>query len=90
MNEKITIKDSHNQQKEYDILIKFDSKSTGYTYIVYTDYTKDEDGNLNCYSSKIDDNKLLPVDTDLEKENIAEMLKSLTNEIKMKYALEED
>jgi len=90
MSERITIKDSHNKEKEYDILIKFDSKSTGFTYIIYTDHTKDAEGNIECYSSKVIDNKLYPIDTELEKENVDEMLRSLTNEIKMQYAPKED
>ena len=53
-----------------DILFTFDSEETGKSYIVYTDNTKDEKGNIQVYASIYDpnteDQKLEPITTDSE------------------------
>ena len=37
-----------------DILFTFDWEDTGKSYIIYTDNTKDKDGNINVYASTYD------------------------------------
>ena len=77
MQEKILIKNDQGQEKEFDILFTFTSNDTGKDYITYTDYEKDEQGNIKCYSVYKDNDKLLPVTTEKELKFIDETLKTL-------------
>ena len=71
-----------------DILFTFDSEETGKSYIVYTDNTKDERGNIQVYASIYDPNaenqKLEPITTDAEWKVIETILNTLQEEIKNK------
>ena len=54
-----------------NVLFTFDSDETNKSYIVYTDNTKDEQGNIKVYASIYDPNstdemELLPIETDKE------------------------
>lgn len=51
-NEKkiLTIINEHNQKQEYEILKTFQWSKTKKNYIIYTDNTLDENGNLNIYA----------------------------------------
>ena len=71
-----------------DILFTFDSEETGKSYIVYTDNSKDERGNIQVYASIYDpnaeDQKLEPITTDAEWKVIETILNTLQEEIKNK------
>ncbi len=71
-----------------DILFTFDSEETGKSYIVYTDNTRDEKGNIQVYASIYDPNeenqKLEPITTDAEWKVIETILNTLQEEIKNK------
>ena len=82
MEEKILIKNDLGEEKEFDVLFTFNSKETGKKYVTYTDYKKDEKGNLKCYSGYYEGEKLLPVTTEIELKVIDEMLKTITESIK--------
>ena len=69
------------------VLFTFDSDETKKSYIVYTDNTKDKQGNIQVYASiydpKQEDNmELLPIETDKEWKVIETILDSLQEEIK--------
>ena len=51
---KILIKDKDNITHECDILFTFDSDKTKKSYVVYTDNTKDELGNIKVYANTFD------------------------------------
>ena len=55
---------------ECEVLFTFDSDETKKSYIVYTDNTKDEIGNIKVYASVFDptgaSSALLPVETEKE------------------------
>lgn len=51
---KILIKDKNNITHECDILFTFDSDETKKSYVVYTDNTKDELGNIKVYANTFD------------------------------------
>ena len=53
-NGKILIKDKDNITHECDILFTFDSDETKKSYVVYTDNTKDELGNIKVYANIFD------------------------------------
>lgn len=86
MKDKITLKNELGEEKKFDILFTFDSKETNKTYIVYTDYSKDYKGNLNCYSGYYENEEFLPVTSEKELNFINETLNTLTSSILEKYS----
>lgn len=86
MNETIKIKNDKNEEKSFDLLFKFVSNNNGKTYITYTAYEKDDDGNIKCYSSEVDGEKLNPVVGEYELKTIDQLLKSLGESVKYKYS----
>ena len=71
-----------------DILFTFDSEETNKSYIVYTDNTKDEAGNIQVFASiydpKQESPKLEPIETEQEWKIIETILNTLQEEIKKK------
>lgn len=69
-----------------DVLFTFDSDETGKSYIVYTDNTKDEGGNIKVYASIFDpedeNTELFPIESDKEWKVIEAILSSIQEEIK--------
>ncbi|MBR3661318.1 MAG: DUF1292 domain-containing protein [Bacilli bacterium] len=70
-----------------NILFTFDSDETKKSYIVYTDNTKDDVGNIKVYASIYDpksasEMELLPIETDKEWRVIEKILESIQEEIK--------
>ena len=64
---KIIIKDGK-EEKEYSILVTFDILEKNNSYVLYTDYSKDDVGNLKIYSAIYDkEGRLKPV---IEKDEI--------------------
>ena len=55
--DKIIIRNDQGEEKEYYKLIRFYSRETNKSYLVYTDMEKDENGKLKLYSSVIFDGK---------------------------------
>ena len=90
MDNYITIKNDKNEEKKFEILFSFESDNTNKKYITYTDYSKDDNGNIICYSSILeDDGKLSKIDTEPELKIIDEMLNTLVETTKLKYLNEE-
>ena len=71
-----------------DILFTFDSEETNKSYIVYTDNSKDESGNIQVFASiydpKQESPKLEPIETEQEWKIIETILNTLQEEIKKK------
>ena len=90
MDEKNSFKVINDSGEEIvcDILFTFDSEETGKSYIVYTDNSKDDKGNIQVYASIYDPNeenqKLEPITTDAEWKVIETILNTLQEEIKNK------
>lgn len=79
MNEKKTLKliDKDGREIEYEILLAFKWAKTNKNYIVYTDNTNDENGNLNIFAAIYypqDDSKLDAIETDEEWDEIEKRL----------------
>ena len=70
------------------ILFTFDSEETKKSYIVYTDDSKDEQGNVQVYASIFDpedpNTKLEAIETEKEWKVIETILETLQEEIKNK------
>ena len=83
-----TLIDENGNEVEYDVLFTFESEETNKNYIVYTDQTKDDAGNIQVYASIYDPNdpnsKLEPITTEKEWKVIETILSTLQEEIKKK------
>ena len=83
MEEKMTFTVTNEEGKdiEYEVLFTFDSDETKKNYIVYTDNTKDENGNTKVYASiytpSEEVTELFPIETDKEWKIIDTILKEL-------------
>lgn len=88
--EKIKISNNQGLEKEYDVIFEFTSKNDHQHYIVYTNYGKDENNNINCYASIYKDNKLKEVTETTEINYITSMLEAIANKAKTKYKLEDN
>lgn len=90
MEDKNTFKIINDNGEEImcDVLFTFDSEETKKSYIVYTDNSKDEQGNVQVFASIYDpnqeDQKLEQITTDKEWKVIETILNTLQEEIKKK------
>ena len=88
MEEKMTFKVTNEEGKEveYEVLFTFDSDETKKSYMVYTDDSKDENGNTRVFASAYvqgeEETELLPIETDKEWKIIETILKELQEEAK--------
>lgn len=88
MNKENTFKviDKDGKEIEFEILFTFESDETNKNYMVYTDNTKDENGNTKVYASVFKPDaeplELLPVETEREWKIIETIITSITEENK--------
>jgi len=84
-NKFIVINDE-GKEIECEVLFTFESEETNKNYIVYTDNTIDEIGNIKVYASIFDPNnentKLEPIETEKEWKIIENILETLQEEAK--------
>ena len=80
--------DENGNEIVYDVLFTFESEETHKNYIVYTDNTRDETGNIEVYASIYDPNdphsKLEAIKTDKEWKVIETILETLQEEVRKK------
>ena len=80
--------DENGVETVYDVLFTFESEETNKNYIVYTDNTRDEEGNVEVYASIYDpedpNSKLEAIKTDKEWKVIETILDTLQEEIRNK------
>ena len=78
--------DENGKETIYDILFTFDSEETNKSYIVYTDNTTDDAGNIQVYASIYypgsETTKLDPIETDKEWKIIETILSTIQEEVK--------
>ena len=83
-----TMIDENGNEIEYDVLFTFESDETNKNYIVYTDNSKDEAGNIEVYASIYDPEdpkgKLEAITTDKEWKVIETILDTLQEEVNKK------
>lgn len=89
---KFTMIDENGKEREYEVLFTFESEETNKNYIVYTDNTTDEIGNIEVYASIYDpenpNSKLEPIETEKEWKVIETILTTLQEEVKKKVQAE--
>ncbi len=80
--------DENGNEIIYDVLFTFESEETGKNYIVYTDNSRDENGNVVVYASIYypDDpkSKLEAIKTEKEWKVIETILNTLQEEVRKK------
>ena len=85
---KFVLLDEKGQEKEYDVLLTFESEETNKNYIVYTDNSLDETGNVQVFASvynpEDENTKLEPIETEKEWKVIETILDTLQEEVKKK------
>ena len=85
--EKMTFKIFNDEGKEIEceVLFTFESNETGKNYMVYTDNTEDDEGNIKVYASIYNpeekEPKLEPIETDKEWEIVETILKQVQEEV---------
>ncbi len=82
-----TVINNEGKEVRCDVLFTFDSNETGKSYVVYTDNTRDPNGNIQVYASIFnpeddgEESELSPIETEKEWAVIESILKSLQEEI---------
>ena len=80
-NRYFTVTDQSGSTVEYEILFTFDSDETKKSYIVFTDNTTDEDGNIVTYAATYDKTgeslELQDIETDEEWNLIEHLLSNI-------------
>ena len=83
---KFMVLDERGQQVECEPLFTFESEETKKQYVVYTDNSRDEEGNVRVFASiyKMNDKggELLPIKTEKEWKVIETILESIQEENK--------
>ena len=81
-----TMIDEAGNEIVYDVLFTFESEETHKNYILYTDNTKDAEGNVEVYASIYDPNdpnsKLEAIETEKEWKVIETILETLQEEVR--------
>ena len=81
-----TMIDEAGNEIVYDVLFTFESEETHKNYSVYTDNTKDAEGNVEVYASIYDPNdpnsKLEAIETEKEWKVIETILETLQEEVR--------
>ena len=84
--QKFIVVDEKGKEIECEPLFTFESEETNKQYVVYTDNTKDKNGNIRVFASiyEVTDkgNKLLPIKRDKEWKVIEMILESIKEETK--------
>lgn len=84
----ITITNSKGEKKEYEVLFDYITSNDNKKYVIYTDFNKDKENTIECFSSIIDDNGNLSEIKDQEQIDFIEStLKSLADLSNLKYKI---
>lgn len=80
MKELVRLTEENGQEKDYEVLVTF--KTNDKEVVIYTDYEKDEDDNINCYASYIKDQQLSEITDNEDLQKVNEVLKTIMEEMK--------
>ena len=79
------LRDENGKETKYDVLFTFDNEETEKSYIVYTDNSLDEEGNVQVFASTFipnsNDTRLMPVETEKEWKIIEIILEEIQAEV---------
>ena len=89
-----TLIDENGNETIYDVLFTFESEETHKNYIVYTDNTRDEAGNVEVYASIYDPenphSRLEAIETEKEWKVIETILETLQEEVRKQQNNQDD
>jgi hypothetical protein len=71
----------NNQKMEYDVLFNVTDEKNNAKYVVYTDNSIDKEGNAIVYLGKYDKDKIIPLDSNKEKEMLTNIVKIVGEEV---------
>ena len=81
-----TVMDAQGKPIQCEVIFSFTSQETGLSYIVYTDRTRDAQGNLKVYANTFDpavpNSPLQPIKTEKEWEAIHHILEEVSKTAK--------
>lgn len=81
-----TVLNAEGKEITCEVLFTFDSEETKKSYMVYTDNTTDDEGNIKVYASiynpQAENTELLPIETDREWKIVETILESIQEETK--------
>ena len=81
-----TVMDENGKEVTCEVLFTFDSEETKKSYIVYTDNTTDEGGNIRVYASvynpEAENTELIPIESEREWKIVETILESIQEENK--------
>jgi len=84
-NNTFTIVDENGKETTYHVLFTFESEETNKNYIVYTDNSKDDKGQIQVFASIYDpadqNSKLEAIETDKEWQVIETILSTIQEEV---------
>lgn len=79
------LRDANGKETKYDVLFTFDNEETEKSYIVYTDNSLDEKGNVQVFASTFiphsNDTRLMPIETEKEWKIIEIILEEIQAEV---------
>lgn len=82
------VTDKDGKEVECEVLFTFESEETNKNYIVYTDNSIDEEGNIRVFASiynpEDENTKLIPIETEREWKIVETVLDSIQNADKKK------
>ena len=82
-DEVLLISDENGEEKEYSILVTFDIEIKNKSYVLYTDYSKDEEDNLKIFASIYDEEWNLSPLVDSDEINLVnEYIKNIEMDLK--------
>ncbi|MCI8445524.1 MAG: DUF1292 domain-containing protein [Bacilli bacterium] len=96
MDEKMTFKvtDENGKEVEFEVLFTFESDETKKNYMVYTDNTTDEEGNVKVYAAiykpDVEPTVLEPIETEKEWKIIETILNEIQEQAKEQLAEQND
>jgi len=80
-----TVIDENGKEIEYEVLFTFESEETHKSYIVYTDNTLDEEGNVKVFASiynpEDEKPKLIAIDSEKEWKVIESILETIQEQV---------
>ena len=83
-DEMLLIKDENGIEKEYAILVTFDIEAKDKSYVLYTDYSKDENQDMRVFAASYDEEwNLSPLIDGDEIEYINQYIEYLDADIKL-------
>lgn len=89
-----TVKDNEGKEIECEVLFTFESEETNKSYMVYTDNTTDEEGNIKVYAATYKEegeNQILePIETEKEWKIIETILEEIQQQAKEDSQLTEE